>query len=114
VTFVKKLMKRDGRPEERVTDGLKSCGAALRGVEARDRQALDGWENNRAETPHLPVRRQERAMLRFRRMHSLQTLASVHSSVHYHLNTERRLSSRDVYKLNRTAALNRWRTLCAG
>jgi putative transposase len=47
-------------------------------------------------------------------MHSLQKFASVHSSVHNHFNTERSLSSRDTYKLNRAAALAEWRALCAG
>ena len=53
-------------------------------------------------------------MLRFRRMHNLQKFASVHSSVHNLFNTERSLSSRQTYKLNRAAALAEWRTLCAG
>ena len=52
-------------------------------------------------------------MLRFRRMHSLQKFASVHSSVCNIFNTERSLSSRPVYKLNRAAALAEWRQLCA-
>ena len=81
---------------------------------AEDRQVTGRWESNRAENSHQPFRRRERAMLRFRRMHSLQKFSSVHSSVHNHFNTERSLSSRDVYKLNRTAALAEWRQLCAG
>ena len=40
--------------------------------------------NNRAEFSHLPFRRRERAMLRFRRMRSLQK-ASVHPSVTNHI-----------------------------
>jgi putative transposase len=47
-------------------------------------------------------------------MHSLQKLASVHGSVQNLFNTERSLSSRDVYKQARTAALAEWRQLCAG
>ena len=38
--------------------------------------------NNRAENSHQPFRRRERAMLRFRRMRSLQKFAAVHGSVH--------------------------------
>lgn len=52
-------------------------------------------------------------MLRFRRMRSLQKFATVHSSVSYHFNQERSLSSRNIFKLNRTAALAEWRQLCA-
>ncbi len=52
-------------------------------------------------------------MLRFRRMRSLQKFAAVHASVSNHFNQERSLSSRHVFKLNRTAALTEWRGLCA-
>jgi putative transposase len=55
----------------------------------------------------------ERAMLRFRRIHSLQKFAAVHSSVHNLFNTERSLSSRPIYKRNRAAALAEWRGLGA-
>jgi len=52
-------------------------------------------------------------MLRFRRMRSLQKFASVHASVSNHFNTERSLSSRHFFKLNRAAALAEWCGLCA-
>jgi putative transposase len=69
--------------------------------------------NNRAENSHLPFRRRERAMQRFRRMRSLQKFAAVHACVSNHFNQERSLSSRDIFKLNRTAALAEWRELGA-
>ena len=71
------------------------------------------WLNNRAENSHLPFRRRERAMLRFRRMRTLQKFASVHASVHNHLPTERHLQNRDTYKQTRAAALAEWRGLLA-
>ncbi len=111
--LLKKLMKRHGRAEELVTDGLRSYGATLKEVGAEDKQVTGPWLNNRAVNSHLPFRRRERAMQRFRRMHSLQTLAAVHSSIHNLFNSERHLSNRNVYKLNRTAALAEWRQLCA-
>ncbi|MEO9572939.1 MAG: IS6 family transposase, partial [Tateyamaria sp.] len=55
----------------------------------------------------------ERAMLRFRRMRSLQKFASVHASVYNHCNQERSLSTRTNFKLNRAAALAEWRGLGA-
>ena len=112
--FLRKLMKRRGRPEEVVTDKLRSYGAALKEMGGEDRRVTDRWENNRAENSHQPFRRWERAMLRFKRMHSLQKLASVHSSVHSHFNADRSLSSRPRYKQARTAALAGWRALCVG
>ncbi len=111
--FLKKLMRRHGRAEEFVTDGLKSDGAALKEIGAEDRQVTGRWENNRVENSHQPFRRRERAMLRFRRLRSLQTFAAVHSSVCNHFNSDRSLSSRPVYKMNRAAALAEWRGLCA-
>jgi putative transposase len=111
--FLKKLMRRHGRAEEIVTDGLRSYGAALKDVGAEGRQVTGQWENNRAENSHQPFRRRERAMLRFRRLHSLQKFVSIHSAVHNLFNTERSFSSRNVYKRARTAALTEWRALCA-
>ena len=96
-----------------MTDRLPSYGAALRDLGAGDLQSSGRWLNNRVENSHLPLRRRERAMLRFRRMRSLQTFATVHSSVYNHFNQERSLSSRTIFKLNRTAALEEWRHLCA-
>jgi putative transposase len=111
--FLKKLMKRHGRSNELVTDGLRSYGAALKDIGAEDRQVTGRWENNRVENSHQPFRRRERAMLRFRRLRSLQKFVAVHSSVCNHFNSDRGLSSRNVYKLNRAAALSEWRDLCA-
>ena len=111
--FLRKLMKRHGRPAEVVTDKLRSYGAALKEVGAAGLQVTGRWENNRAENSHQPFRRRERAMLRFRRMRSLQKFAAVHSSVCNHFNSDRSLSSRKTYKLNRAAALAEWRDLCA-
>jgi len=111
--FLRKLMRRYGRPQEIVTDRLPSYRAALRELGGLDLQATGRWLNNRAENSHLPLRRRERAMLRFRRMRSLQTFAAVHASVHNHFNQERSLSSRPIFKLNRAAALAEWRQLGA-
>jgi putative transposase len=111
--FLKKSLKRHGSAEELVTDGLRSYGAALQELGIRDRQQTGRWMNNRAENSHLPFRRRERAMLRFRRMRTLQKFASVHSSVYNLFNSERSLSSRPLFKAHRAAALAEWRGLCA-
>jgi putative transposase len=111
--FLKKAMRKHGGPETIVTDKLRSYGAALKELRADTRQETGRWVSNRAENSHLPFRRRERAMLRFRRMRSLQKFASVHASVSNHFNQERSLSSRLVFKANRAAALTEWRGLCA-
>ena len=109
--FIKKAMKRHGRAGAIVTDGLRSYGAALKDLGAADRKQTGRWLNNRVENSHPPFRRRERAMLRFRRMKTLQKFASVHGSVHNHFQQERHLVSREIYKQRRSAALAEWRNV---
>lgn len=52
-------------------------------------------------------------MQRFRRMKSLQKLASVHANIHNHFNSERHLVDRKTYKTRRSAALAEWQNLMA-
>ncbi|MDG4650647.1 IS6 family transposase, partial [Roseibacterium sp. SDUM158017] len=111
--FLRKAMRQHGKPDAIVTDRLRSYGAALKDLRVEDLQETGRWLNNRAENSHLPFRRRERAMLRFRRMRSLQKFASVHASVTNHFNLDRSLSSRPNFKANRAAALAEWRGLCA-
>ena len=100
--FLKKSMKRYGNPQTIVTDRLRSYGAAMKIIGNKGRQETGRWANNRAENAHLPFRRQERAMLRFRLMRSLQKFVSIHSSVYNHFNLERHLYSRPNFKKNRS------------
>ena len=71
LTFLKKTLKRHGRVEVIVTDDLKSYPAAMRELRNLDRREMERLLNNRAENSHLPFRRRERAMLRFRQIKSL-------------------------------------------
>jgi putative transposase len=89
VKFLRKSMRRHGSPEVLVTDKLRSYGAAMKEIGNAERQETGRWATNRAENSHQPIRRRERAMLRFRRMRTLQKFASVHASVHNHFNQER-------------------------
>ena len=109
--FLKKSMKRYGNPEIIVTDRLRSYGAAMKVIGNAPKQETGRGLNNWAENSHLPFRRRERAMLRFRHMRSLQKFVAVHSSIHNHFNHERHLYSRTKFKLNRAAALAEWRQL---
>ena len=113
LAFLKKAMKRFGKPKTIVTDRLGSYKAAIREMNVANKQETRRWLNNRAENSHLPIRRRERAMQRFRRMRSLQKFVSLHSSVYNHFNNERHLNSRDQFKLQRSAALQEWQQLCA-
>jgi len=113
LVFLKKTMKRYGQPQEIVTDRLRSYRAAMRLIGNEAAQEVGRWLNNRAENSHLPFRRREYAMLKFRQMRSLQKFVSIHSSVFNHFNKERHLNSRVTYKVQREAALVEWQQLCA-
>jgi putative transposase len=113
LAFMKKALKRHGSPEAIVTDGLKSYQAAFRELGTADKQKIGRHENNIVENSHLPLRRRERAMLRFRRMKSLQKFASVHANVHNQFNLERHLVDRQTFKQRRSAALAEWRQLAS-
>ena len=109
--FLRKTMKRYGRPEVIVTDRLRSYRAAMNVIGNAERQATGRWINNRAENSHQPFRRRERAMARFRDIETLQKFAAAHASIHNHFNQERHLYNRGSFKLNRSAALAEWRQL---
>jgi putative transposase len=111
LAFMKKALKRHGRPDKIVTDGLRSYPAAMRDLGNLDRREMGRWLNNRVENSHLPFRRRERAMMRFRRMKTLQKFASVHASLHNYFNQERHLVDRQTYKARRSAALAEWQSL---
>ena len=96
-----------------MTDRLRSYRAAMKIIGNETTQEVGRWKNNRCENSHLPFRRREYAMLKFRRMRSLQKFVSIHGSIFNHFNKERHLNSRDTYKVQRKAALVEWRQLCA-
>ena len=59
-------MKRSGRPDVVVTDRLRSCRTTMKVIVNAERQETGLWLNNRAENSHLPFRRREHAMAKFR------------------------------------------------
>ena len=105
LSFMKKALKRHGSPEAITTDGLRSYKAAMAELGNSAKQEIGRWANNRVENSHLPFRRRERAMTRFRRMKTLQKFASVHANVHNHFNLERHLS---IERPTRPAARPHW------
>ncbi len=109
--FLRKAMKRYGAPQTGVTDELRSCGAAMKEIGNADRQEVGRHLNNRAENSHLPFRRRERAMSRFRQMRSLQKFAAVHASFFNHFNNDRSIERRPRFKALRDAAHLEWRGL---
>jgi putative transposase len=111
--FMKSALKRHGSPAAIVTDGLKSYRAAMTDLGNEQKQEIGRHVNNRAENSLLPFRRKERAMLRFRRMKTLQKFASVHASVSNHFNLERHVVDRQTFKERRSVAVAEWRQIAA-
>ena len=111
LTFFRKIMKRYGKPQVIVTDRLRSYRAAMNEIGNGNKQVVGRLKNNRCENSHLPFRRREYAMLKFRRMPSLQKFVSIHSSVFNHFNKERHINSRKIFRLQRNAALAEWQQL---
>ena len=109
--FMKKALKRHGQADKIVTDGLRSYPAAMKDLGNVERREMGRYLNNRAENSHLPFRRRERAMQRFRQMKSLQKFAAVHASLTNHFNSERHLVDRQTFKLRRSAAMAEWQSL---
>ena len=105
-----KLPKRQGfAPRTLVTDKWRATAAAVRelGLTARHHQAR--WKNNRIESVHVPVRRRERKMQRFRSLGSAQRFLSIHAAAYNHFNTRRHLITASEHRQLRDKAFRRWR-----
>ena len=111
--FLKRAIKRYGRPASVVTDGLASYRVAMNLIGNAAAQTCGRWFNNRAENSHQPFRRRERAMTRFKSERALQKFTSIHASVYNHFNHQRHLNRRVIFKQARAAALAEWRQLAA-
>jgi transposase-like protein len=108
--LLRKLLKRQGQaPEEIVTDGLASYGAAMKmlGLKSRHRPGRLR-DNNRAENSHLPVRRRERKMQRFKSQGQAQRFVSTHSEIYNTFAIQRHLTSRSTMRDLRLAAMAEW------
>lgn len=71
LSLLKKSMKPYGRPENTLTDRLRSYGVAQKDLGRGDNREMGLYLSNRPENSHLTFRRRERAMFRFRCMRML-------------------------------------------
>jgi transposase-like protein len=113
--LLRKLLKNQGYlPDEIVTDGLASYKAALRdlgGLKRHKRGRLR--DNNRVENSHLPVRRRERKMQRFKSQGQAQRFVSTHSAIYNTFNIQRHLVSRSTMRDFRASAMAEWNAASA-
>ena len=110
--LLRRLLKNQGFvPSQIVTDGLLSYQAALRDLGCLSRhRSGELRENNRAENSHLPIRRRERKMQRFKSQGQAQRFVSAHSAIYNTFNLQRHLISRKTMRIFRTAAMAEWNT----
>ncbi len=108
--LLRKLLKNQGfQPEAIVTDGLASYKAAMRDLGCLDRHRPGRLrDNNRAENSHLPVRRRERKMQRFKSQGQAQRFVSTHSAIYNTFAIQRHLISRNTMRQFRSAAMTEW------
>jgi transposase-like protein len=108
--LLRKLLKRQGvHPETITTDKLASYRAAARDLGLADRHRPGRMRaNNRAENSHLPIRRRERKMQRFKSQGQAQRFLATHAAVYNCFNTQPRLIRRPTLPQFRAEAHRTW------
>jgi putative transposase len=110
--LMRKLLRNQGvRPTQIVTDKLKSYGAALRDLGLGHRHETGNRLNNRAESSHVPIRRRERKMQRFKSQKSAQRFLSTHGPIYNLFNLPRHLISHRTLRTFRNQAMAEWQTV---
>ena len=96
-------------PESITTDKLPSYGTALQLLKLDHlHRAGRARENNRAENSHLPIRRRERKMQRFKSRDSAQLFLSTHAAIYNTFNTQPHLVRRSTLRQFRGEAHAAW------
>ena len=108
--LMRKLLRNQGvRPTKVVTDKLKSYGAAFRDLHLEHLHETGHRLNNRAERLHVPIRRRERKMQRFKSQGSAQRFLSTQGPIYNLFNVQRHLISRSTLRTFRDQAMAEWR-----
>ena len=112
--LMRKLLRNQGvRPIRIVTDKLKSYGAAFRDLRLSHFHDSGHRLNNRAESSHVPIRRRERKMQRFKSQGSAQRFLSTYGPIYNLFNVQRHLISRSTFRTFRNQAMVEWSIVTA-
>ena len=112
--LMRKLLKKQGfAPTQIVTDKLKSYHKAFRILGLATEHIDNKRANNRAENSHLPVRRRERKMQKFKSPGSAQRFLNIHSATYNNFYVQRHLLNRIHFKQSRDEAFDIWTTATA-
>jgi len=112
--IIRRLLKNlDTHPKTIVTDRLGSYGSALKELGMKKLHVMGGRSNNRAENSHLPIRKQERKMQRFKSKKSAQIFLSIHGTIYNLFNVQQHLVSRPMMKELRIDAFKNWEIVTA-
>ena len=110
--LMRKLLKNQGvHPTQIVTDKLKSYGAAFRDLRLAHLHETGHRRNNRAESSHVPIRRRERKMQRFKSQVSAQRYLSIHGPIYNLFNVHRHFISRRTLRIFRNQAMAEWKSV---
>ena len=112
--LMRKLLKKNGfSPTQIVTDKLKSYRKAFRILGLTAEHIDHKRSNNRAENSHLPVRRRERKMQRFKSPGSAQRFLNIQSATYNCFYLQRHLMNRSRLKECRAEAFSIWESASA-
>ena len=107
--FMRKLLKKSARaPRVLITDKLRSYGAARKDIGLRIEHRQHKGLNNRAENSHLPTRRRERIMKRFKSLRHVQRFLSIHDQFANLFHFPRNTLSAIEYRAARAKAFSAW------
>lgn len=108
--LLRKLLRNQAiRPETITTNKLSSYRAVAGMLGLSSRHRPGGMrENNRAENPHLVIRRREREQQKFKSQGSAQQFLSAHGPIHNTFNVQPHLIRRSTLRRFRAKAHEAW------
>jgi putative transposase len=113
--FLRQVVDGVGRePRAVITDKLASYPPAIRRVLPKSEHRRHKRLNNRAENSHLPTRKRDRVLQRFKSAEHAQRFLGPFSAVSIHFRPRRHLLTASAYRQIRTERYAVWRDVSLG